>query len=185
MSWGWNGSKPLSMTGDSRIQDSIVIHNVKFSVKLKQGRFNFLNSYKQRNFIVVRGKYTYVIFKPNKEGVHHINITKVPSLEQVSSSVQHLRSMIIEGELSQPRIDNLTATLNLQQTLNLYSLYDSMKQDFRNIRFCPWKFPALFWRQTCGTLYFFASGKVNLVGFKTPEQLNDACRQCLAVMKKY
>lgn len=92
--------------------------------------------------------------------------------------------MIIEGELGQPSIDNLTATLNLQQTLKLSHLYTYMKQDF-NIRFSALKFPALFWRQDCGTLYIFASGKVNLVGFKTPDQLEDACRQCLVFMRKY
>ena len=172
------------MTGDSRIQDSIVIHNVKISIKLKQGRFNFLNSYKQRNFVVIRDTYTYVIFKPNKEGVHHINITKVPSLEQVDSSVRQLKSMIIEGELGQPCVDNLTATLNLQQTLKLSHLYTSMRRDF-NLWFNAFVFPALFWRQACGTLYIFASGKVNLVGFKTPDQLKDACQQCLAFMRQY
>ena len=172
------------MTGDSRIQDSIVIHNVKISIKLKQGRFNFLNSYKQRNFVVIRDTYTYVIFKPNKEGVHHINITKVPSLEQVDSSVRQLKSMIIEGELGQPCVDNLTATLNLQQTLKLSHLYTSMRRDF-NLWFNAFVFPALFWRQACGTLYIFASGKVNLVGFKTPDQLEDACEQCLVFMRQY
>ena len=172
------------MTGDSRIQDSIVIHNVKISIKLNQGRFNFLNSYKQRNFAVIRDKYTYVIFKPNKEGVSHINITKVPSLEQVDSSVRQLKAMIIEGELGRPSIDNLTATLNLQTTLKLSHLYTSMRRDF-NLRFNALTFPALFWRQACGTLYIFASGKVNLVGFKTRDQLEDACEQCLAFMRQY
>ena len=92
--------------------------------------------------------------------------------------------MIIEGELGRPSIDNLTATLNLQMTLKLSHLYTSMRRDF-NLRFNPFTFPALFWRQACGTLYFFASGKVNLVGFKTPDQLEDACRQCLAFMRQY
>ena len=92
--------------------------------------------------------------------------------------------MIIEGELSQPRIDNLTATLNLQQTLKLSHLYTSMRRDF-NLWFNAFVFPALFWRQACGTLYIFASGKVNLVGFKTPDQLEDACEQCLVFMRQY
>ena len=160
-----------------------VIHNVKASVKLK-GELKVLNSYtyKDKNFFVIRQKYTYIIFK-KKGGSQHVNITKIPCIAEISQSVQELKGLLAWGELTVPVIDNLTATLNLGFTCNLSHLYGFMKDHYK-VRYSAQKFPSLFWKLACGTALVFATGKVILVGHKTLHELEQAGEKCLSVITK-
>ena len=171
-----------SITGLSLIQDSMVIHNIKASVKL-YGKLSTLNTSKSYpNFSVVRHQYTYIIFK-QKHGVHHINVTKIPCFRQIEDSLTYLKQLVQQGCLSPLKVDNITATINFGRPLQLSYLYTALKNNHK-VRYAAQKFPAIFFSLTAGTALIFASGKLILVGHKTEAQLKEGVTECAATILK-
>lgn len=163
---------------NSRSMVKFTITNVKVSLKtspivldnVSVEKSVFIKRYK--NFIVIKQKYTYIIFKTNKQTrENHINITKIPSIYEVSNAVEHLKS-IIDFVVKNSFVDNIIAIANVDKQLNLINICNS--GIFKQLKYNNEKFPGLFIKFDTGTVILFHSGKVVIVGCKT---INDI--ECL------
>lgn len=123
-----------------------------------------------KNFIVLKSKYTYIIFKVNKEGKNHVNITKIPLIHNISDAVEYFKDKIIDCTTENISIDNISATASAKTRLNLQKIV--LKKDYKNLdNFLALKynnqlFPGLFLKFQTGTVIVFHSGKCVIVGCK-------------------
>ena len=161
------------------------ISNVKVSIKTSPISLNNvleinlpLKSYK--NYVVVKSKYTYSIFKTNSHLENHINITKIPNLKEVLNSIEHLKKYL-NFSVKQIKVDNIIATLNIQKPIDLVSVCE--KKLFESIKYNNEKFPGLFVKFKEGTAILFHSGKIVLVGCKTKKDLKCLTLNICAVIK--
>ena len=83
----------------------LTISNVKISCKLQLPNDKNLsfNTDKKSvikfypNFCVIKSQYTFVIFiKPNIENYFHVNITKIPNIQQINDAISNLINIINE-----------------------------------------------------------------------------------------
>lgn len=115
------------------------------------------------NFIVLRDKYTYIIFKSRDLVTNHINVTKIERFENVTESINNILSLL--QVIEQKRvIDNITVSLNLHKEINLNCL-----PDFSGIitkSYNTEKFPGVFLKFDCGTIILFHTGKCIIIGVK-------------------
>lgn len=118
-----------------------------------------------KNFIVLKSKFTYIIFKSKGEqSESHINITKIPTTASILEAIEVIKSLIACSIISY-KIDNIIATTNLQRHINLSSIASSGK--FKNLKYNNEKFPGIFIKFKLGTVILFHSGKLVIVGCKS------------------
>lgn len=151
-----------------------VVANVKVSIKIKAISLDIVQNLVQEksliaklhnNYIVVRAKYTFIIFKPNKDfTVTHVNITKIPNTTFISSAVNEIED-ILNSQHFDLQIDNIIASTNLNKNLDLVKIVRNKL--FERIKYNNQKFPGLFIKFLKGTAIVFHSGKVVIVGCKT------------------
>ena len=160
------------------------ISNVKVSLKTSPISLNsvFSECTKNcKNFIVLKKKYTYVIFKTNKESVNHVNIKKIPSLDKVFDLIEYLRNFF-DFKVIKLSIDNIIASLKLSHCIDLVSICE--KKLFQSMKYNNEKFPGLFVKFKEGTAILFHSGKVVLVGCKNEENLKCLTTNIYVAMKQ-
>ena len=151
--------------------------NVKVSIKIEapllnivqeQANNNNLFSKLYNNYLVVKAKYTYIIFKPNKNKNHnHINITKIPNTKFVTEAISEIENLLKVKHFDF-KIDNIVASGNFMRHIDILEIVK--KRLFEKIKYNNQKFPGLFIKFNRGTAIIFHSGKVVLVGCK---DLND------------
>ena len=130
------------------------------------------------NFIVLRAKFTFIIFKANKDYiVNHINITKIPKIRYISKAINEIEDILNCSHISLC-VDNIIASANLNQNLNLIKIVKNKK--FEKIKYNNQKFPGLFVKFTKGTVIIFHSGKIVIVGCKTIKQIKCLVRNISA-----
>ena len=151
----------------------INITNVKVSIKTSPILLNNvlklevpLKNYK--NFIVLKDKYTYSIFKTNANSENHINITKIPNLNKIQDSIDNLKRFL-DFSVKNLKVDNIIATLKLGKSIDLVSVCE--KKLFKSMKYNNEKFPGLFVKFEQGTAILFHSGKIVLVGCKSEVDL--------------
>jgi TATA-box binding protein (TBP) (component of TFIID and TFIIIB) len=162
------------------------IANVKVSVKtsplfldtvyrsiLSQG----IDCNNYNNFIVVKSVYTYIIFKTNYKSENHINITKIPSVDNIKDAIEKLLILVPCMVLSQ-KIDNIIATTNINHKLSLKDIVE--KNKFQVTKYNNEKFPGLFLKFQKGTAILFHSGKIVIVGSKSIEDIECLLAHILA-----
>lgn len=159
-----------------------VIKNIKFSLKIKNISLNsVLDELKEQkinfetkgNYVVIRDIYVYILFRSRSFILNHINITKIPSVNQINFSVDHLQRKILKNlkiEICKEQIDNLTATYNIGQEINQLRFLQKNKKH-HTIKFNKEKFPGLFIKVPLGTFIIFHTGKINVVGCQSPFHL--------------
>jgi len=158
---------------------NFIISNYKVSVKvcdldwkktlelLKNCQLNFKQ---HSNFISFKSVYTFTLFKP-KGNQAHANITNIKLIKEGSEALRVLQSLVGGKVLSHTfKIDNITASANLQKTVNLEKFF-IQNHIHTAIKYNRDKFPAAFIKGSAGTILLFHSGKVILVGCKTKDQL--------------
>jgi TATA-box binding protein (TBP) (component of TFIID and TFIIIB) len=123
------------------------------------------------NFIVLKLKYTYIIFKKNKNSENHINITKIPTIADICEAIEIIREFT-GALIKYKKVDNIIATTFLNKALDLNDI--CKKGNFKSIKYNNEKFPGLFIKLAQGTIILFHSGKVVVVGAKTEHDI-----QCL------
>ena len=124
------------------------------------------------NFLVVRKKFTYIIFKEGKRNNNHVNITKIQNFNDVICAQEELKDIcsyivIIENTL---KVDNITASLDIEKTINLVSTATTLTS-ISKISYNTEKFPGLFAKFSIGTIILFHTGKCILIGAKTIQDL--------------
>ena len=120
------------------------------------------------NFLVVKSKFTYIIFKTNKKFENHINITKIPSVSNIFEAILLIK-LLTNCEVAHQQIDNIIATTKHQSKLCLKDIIE--KKTFKSIKYNNEKFPGLFLKFKEGTAILFHSGKIVIVGCKSIETL--------------
>lgn len=161
------------------------ISNVKVSIKTSPIALNTVLALKlsvknYKNFIVLKDKYTYTIFKTNLKFENHINITKIPKLSKITDSINHLKSYIVFS-LIDMKIDNIIATLKHNQPIDLVSVCE--RKLFESMKYNNERFPGLFVKFEIGTAILFHSGKIVLVGCKNENDLKCLTTSIFAVIK--
>ena len=154
-----------------------LIKNIKVSVKIdKLDYFGLKDSLKHiqchNNFYVLKDRYTYVLFKPKiGKTISHLNITKIVGFDYIIPAIQ-LAKTIFKGEIlyNTVKIDNITATHYLNETINLSELYEKYNDTF-NLHYNNDVFPGLSWKSGKGTAIIFHSGNVNIVGVKSVQEI--------------
>lgn len=156
------------------------ITNIKLSVKCKNVSLDsvFLNCkdenipYKRyNNFVVIKSIFTYIIFKKNNKEKntddYHTNITKIPSFFHVPSSIQYLKTLMPKIVLLSYKIDNISVSCNLLQTVNIFQIQKTAQNDCF-VTYNKETFPGLFlkFKAGYGTAIVFYTGKCVLLGSK-------------------
>ena len=165
------------------------ISNIKISciIAIKDTKLLLLNSDDKGvkhfgNFAVVRrNNFVYSIFKKREKSageknnntvLYHINITKIPSSDQIASSIDNLKN-IIENEyfVVAKQINNLTCTYDTGlSSISLLGLIEKVKEkvpSVKRVRFSPERFPGMFISFPNNTLLIFSSGKMVVIGGKS------------------
>jgi hypothetical protein len=158
------------------------VKNIKLSLKAEKISLNsVVNCLEQNwipfevkgNYLVIRHKYVYIFFKLRDSIIKHINVTKIPNVNDIEDCISNLKNVILKGietVISECKIDNLTAIYDAKYCINLMKVLDNNKSNFL-IRYNKEKFPGLFIRTDKGTFIIFHTGKVNLVGCQSPDHL--------------
>jgi TATA-box binding protein (TBP) (component of TFIID and TFIIIB) len=120
------------------------------------------------NFLVIKKKFTYIIFKTNKNNENHINITKIPNVSFVQEAIDLIKNLT-NCFITSTHIDNIIATTNSNRELNLEQIVKEKK--FDQIKYNNEKFPGLFVKFVIGTAILFHSGKIVIVGCKSEESI--------------
>jgi len=153
------------------------VANVKVSIKTSQLFLDTvyknlleknLKCIQHNNFLVLKSDFTYIIFKTNKQGENHINITKIPSVDQIPKAIELIQNLTDCFVITQT-IDNIIATTNLKRKLSLVNI--SLAKKFPKIKYNNEKFPGLFVKFDIGTAIIFHSGKIVIVGCKSVEDI--------------
>jgi TATA-box binding protein (TBP) (component of TFIID and TFIIIB) len=123
----------------------------------------------KNNFVIIRDRYVYVIFRSNSGKFGHVNITKVPSYSLVQDAIDHILSLLkpFNVVITLSKIDNISASLNLQRTVNIHRLSDILNAGCTyTVSINKEKFPGAFIKCLNGTIIIFHSGKVVAIGCK-------------------
>lgn len=163
------------------------IANVKVSCKVKHlpldivknrlETFGVVNCY--NNYLVLKAKYTYIIFKTKDKGfpINHINITKIPNTSLVKEAVSDIEN-ILGCETFDLVIDNITGSAKLDKKIDLIQITKEKK--FEKIKYNNQKFPGLFLKLERGTAIIFHSGKIVIVGCRKEEDIECILQAILA-----
>lgn len=131
------------------------------------------------NFISFHHRFTFIVFKHSVSLENHINITKIKTQEAIQEALL-LFCDLIKCSVSSFKIDNIIATTKLNKTLDLKK-FSNINADTFKIKYNSEKFPGLFCKFTLGTLIFFHSGKIVIVGCKSIEDIEWLIKQALVL----
>lgn len=161
---------------------NLKITNIKLSLKTT---FILLDSVKKLlknqnidfkeypNYIVLKNKYTYVYFKSACGEINHLNITNVKNFKDIDSSVNYFLNVLMKSlEISEVyrRVDNISASLNLNLTLNLLDIVNYFEK-VCCVSYNTEKFPGVFLKFEKGTIIVFYTGKCIFIGCKNSYNL--------------
>lgn len=163
----------------------IEVCNVKLSLKLSwEGSFNTdgvppfkdsIHAKTYQNFWVFKTiNYTFIIFKA-KDKVHHVNLTKVRQLGDVSDARASLLASftVPPSVIKEPVVDNLTCLSRTHHNLDLFHIHQSALarplESLTSIRFNLEQFPGLIlkFKNPKACCLIFSSGKIVIVGCRT------------------
>jgi len=164
--------------------------NVKISVKtsffllnnvIKIAECKKITFKKFANFIVLKSKYTYILFKSSNQKENHINITKIPCTTYVTDSVNFIINLL-DCEVFSVTIDNIIATSNILCDKKP-KLIDIIKNKlFENIKYNNEKFPGLFIKLSLGRVILFPSGMLVLLGCKKESDIECLIQNICAII---
>lgn len=160
-----------------------VIRNIKVSVKIDKLdniiKHNFLKKISvHNNFIVVKNIFTYILFKPKKlTSLCHLNITKIKCFSDISQAIA-IAKCIFKGHLriNTLQIDNITATTQLNEGLQLSEIYNKHHKSFK-LKYNNDVFPGLHCKLSFGSVILFHSGKLIFVGCKSSKDIENLINQ--------
>ena len=161
------------------------ITNIKLSVKCSNVsldsvflfcKVNEIPYKKYNNFVVIKSVFTYIIFKKNNKEKntkeYHTNITKIPTFCEVPESIQYLKTLLPNILLLSYKIDNISVSCNLLQTVDIFHIQKVAQNDCF-VTYNKETFPGLFlkFKAGCGTAIVFYTGKCVLLGSKNIQHI--------------
>jgi hypothetical protein len=165
------------MSAISNIKVSFNIEN-NFLWKDALNNICKLNSFpapvKKSNIIVIKCKYTFCIFE-KKNNFIHFNVTGIKNFQSVDEFKTYFKNIFFPCEILNFKIDNITATFNLNNEINLFKLYEISNK----VNYNPERFPGLFLKDFEKTCIIFKNGKVIILGCKSEKEINLIWRKVL------
>ena len=173
------------------------ITNIKLSVKCRNisldsvfdSCFNQNIPFKKfNNFLVIKAKYTYILFKKSTKNINHgdfhINITKIPSFQEISECIEFLKKLAPTIKLLSFKVDNISVSYNLNCIVDILQLQSIAKPDC-HITYNKETFPGLFlkFKEGFGTAIVFYTGKCVLLGSKNASQVENIVEKLLQFVK--
>lgn len=174
------------------------ITNIKLSVKCKSISLDSVFEFcllqgipytKYNNFLVIKSTYTYIIFKKSTKHIHqkdyHINITKIPCFQEISTCIDFLRTISPGILLLSLKVDNISVSYNLNCVVDILKLQSIAKSDC-DITYNKETFPGLFlkFKKGYGTAIVFYTGKCVLLGSKNASHIENIVEKLLMFVKK-
>jgi len=158
------------------------IKNVKISLKLEELSLNTvlvnlktskIDFSEKSNYIVIRLKYIYIIFKPRNQQINHINVTKIPQIQKINHAITFFKKTIFPNlniNIKNIIVDNITSIYKVHHFLNLSEIIEKYRNIY-NIKYNNEKFPGMFIKFDSGTLIIFYTGTVIAIGCKSENDL--------------
>ena len=157
------------------------IHNIKLSLKivsknfyLNRDRLRYINE-TNKNFCVLKDSdFTFVIFRTEKK-VLHCNVTKLSNYSDILKAQKRFLEIFRGAKIINRQVDNICATRNVMKNIDFTKLFKKLNKTKENkftLRYNNQKFPGMFIKfiknYLTGTIIIFKSGKIILVGLKSP-----------------
>ena len=173
----------------------VFVSNVKISCKIctlnaSQLSFNTDNTIKEyNNFIVVKNKFAYIIFtKSTTFRNYHVNITKIPSLDQIPNALKELNNIINETfSIKNIKIENLTCLHHLNLNINLLETFKKFQShlfpEVIYVRYNAEKFPGIFVKLNKCSILIFSSGKLVVIGASSEEKAKEGISTIINAIK--
>lgn len=152
----------------ANVKVSIKISAIALDIVCKILKEKNIKSKLHNNFVVIKAKYTFIIFKTKNAIENHINITKIPNLFLISVAIKEIEDLL-ECSHYNLCIDNIIASANLNKNLYLTDIVKS--KTFEKVKYNNQKFPGLFVTFNQGTAIIFHSGKIVIVGCQNIEDI--------------
>jgi TATA-box binding protein (TBP) (component of TFIID and TFIIIB) len=148
------------------------------------------------NFLVVRKKFVYSIFKKSLlTNLHHVNVTNIKSFKDIGEVLESLESFGLTPLKNTVKIDNLSGLIITEKNIKLPDLVRTIKENSEKnfshfdfvLSYNNEVFPGLFLKvfikepnRKIGTAIIFHSGKIILVGSKNLEDIECLSKIILA-----
>ena len=139
---------------------------------------------------MVKNKFAYIIFTKSKTfRNYHVNITKIPSLDQVPNALKELKNIINENfSIENIKIENLTCLHHLNLNINLHETFKNFQSHlFPEIvytRYNAEKFPGIFAKLNKCSILIFSSGKLVVIGASSEEKAKEGILTIINALKK-
>jgi Transcription factor TFIID (or TATA-binding protein, TBP) len=136
---------------------------------------------KNANIIIIKDVYVFCIFE-RKDKFIHFNVTKIKSYNDIFNFIFFFSReyFTYETKLISLKIDNITASFNLQHVVDLNKVRNIIPES----KFNPERFAGLFLKLQEGTVIIFRNGKVNIVGCKTTTAVEKIWNQINPILQK-
>ena len=124
---------------------------------------------KTLNILFIKDIFSITVFK-KVENRYHFNISGIKTITDLDSVIEWLTKTYCnktDFRLTSYRIDNITAAFDVKRLINLNLLATNIRHSSYN----PERFHALYIKNTKGTIVVFQSGKLNIVGSKSVENV--------------
>ena len=158
------------MNNINNVKISVLSHSltpITHFIQLARAR-NALTTY-NRNFVVIKDVFSITVFKSISD-IFHSNGTGIRSLSLTSYAIDWLKEHYCRNEdfsFLKYNIDNITASFNIGFDLHLNELAQKLHSSKYNSERFPGLHPKV--RKVCAIL--FKSGKINILGCKTEEEV--------------
>ena len=123
----------------------------------------------KRNILIIKDNFSITVFK-KVENNYHFNISGIKTIGGLDTAIDWLTKTYCNKTdfcLISYRIDNITAAFDVKRFLNLNLLATNIRHSSYN----PERFHALYIKNTKGTIVVFQTGKINIVGSKSIENV--------------
>lgn len=171
-----------SLPSISHIKAHIDLKGLESCISQMQCALQTKRKEKKQNFLIVRERFTYMIYEEKRRG--YVNIANIKSWEELAEVVPTFAASFNIDPAEQStltlKVDNITASGNFYKKVNLMqaNYYFNNMSDatfpqavYQYRRNC---FPAAFIKtRQCGTVILHSSGRYCIVGAKNLQSLED------------
>ena len=136
----------------------------------------------------MRKKYIYTIFKTgNNDKTYHLNITKVPSREDIEISLSKLADIISNRfYMKKWKINNLTCSFHADFEIPLLDVFEKLqKKSFVKNAINLERFPSMFVSLEANTILIFSTGRMIIIGAKTEDSAKRSLDLIMDFFKQY
>jgi TATA-box binding protein (TBP) (component of TFIID and TFIIIB) len=171
-----------------------MLKNIKLSVicevaenwrkQLKHCLTRGLISFKEKgNIFIIKEEVTLCIFQKKEtfdKTLIHLNISGVKTFENINQIILKIKKNYFQYNciVISVKVDNTTSVFQYPQKVNL----DFFKKCFCLSKFDKERFPGLFYKLEHGTAIIFKSGKVNILGCKSKDQILSTWKEIMNML---